>query len=377
MEKHFFASYTVQELQRLGYWDCAEARQTNLTIPIHLVLQRERWDCPDNLYNGIAHILRLASAMLQCPASIAFHVSLMFVERDHLPEPSQRHGYPCYRFRHTPHGVGAIRPYFNMIMARIAPHIRLRFYKQTDPGFTHLTAFAVTRRNPSLRTYANGPVQTGTGSDIFVNYVYIENLSKGNMSLSQQLRLQFYMALTISHEMAHAVNNAVSMQLYEPFYEDQRLSELGRAWETEVFGGMAEMIGETDARNPLAFAKWPTYNDKAAPTNGVRDLRGPKRYTTWYFVSMKWITDIQQQWFWDDLGDTTKLRIPKRVGFQKRYPYADYDRQWDRRRSSEGRWLGDSRGRVFREEIDEGWEENVEAPEDFFDLEAEWENLDM
>lgn len=197
------------------------------------------------------------------------------------------------------------------------------------------------------------------------------------MPLSQLLRLQLYMALTISHELAHAIGYAVSMETYEPFFADQRLSELGRAWENEVFGGMAEMIFETDARNPLAFAKWPTYNDKPEPQLGVLDMRGPKRYTTWYFVSMKWITDIQQQGFWDVAGGATKLLIPKRIGFQKKYKYDDYDRDWDRRRSSEGRWPGDSRGRVFREEIDEGWEEEVVVPEDFFDSDAEWENIDI
>lgn len=377
MEKQFFATYTVQELQRLGYWDYTEARQTNLTHPVHPILARTRWDCPDNLYYGVVHILRLASAMLQCPASVAFHYSLMFSEREHLLEASKKHGTPCYKFRHTSHGDATTRPYFNTMMGRIAQYVRLHFFKQTDPGFAHLTAFAVTRRNIATRAYANGPLQTGTGSEISVNYLSIENLSKGNMPLSQRLRLQFYMALTLSHEIAHTVNNAVSMQTYEPFYEDQRLSEIGRAWETEVFGGMAEMINETDARNPLAFAKWPTYADKAAPKNGVLDLRGPKKSTTWYFVSMKWISDIQQQWFWDVRGDTTKLRIPKKLGFQKQYRYGDYDRDWDRRKSSEGRWPGDSRGRVTREEIDEGWEENVEAPEDFFDLDAGWVDLDM
>lgn len=380
MDKHFFATYTVQELQRLGYWDYAEARQTNLTYPIHPILDRWNWFCPDNLYNGIVQILRLASALFQCPASIAFHYDIMFGTREYLPEASQQHGQACQRLRHihTNQDEVAIRTEFDTMMLRIAQHISFCFYKQSDPGFTHLNAFAVTRRNVARPTFfLPGARQSGDGSVIHINYQYIENLSKGNMPLSQLLRLQFYMALTISHEIAHAINNAVSVLLYEPFYEDQRLSELGRAWENEVFGGMTELIFETDARNPLAFAKWPTYADKATPRNGVLALKGPKRYTTWYFVSMKWVNDIQQQWFWDVPGDTTKLRIPKRVGFQKKYRDADYDRDWDQEKSSEGRWPGDSRGRVFREEIDEGWEEDVETPEDFFDLEAEWDDLDM
>ena len=378
MDKHFFATYTVRELQRLGYWDYDEARQTNLTYPIHPLLERSVWSCPDSLYRGITHILRLASAMLQCPASIAFHHALMFGTREYLLETSQRHGYPCQRLCHTDHDEVTARRDVDTVMLRIARRMVIRFFKASDPGFTHLTAFAVTRRNAATPTFLRDVTQqSGTGSVIHINYHYIENLSKGNMPLSQLLRLQFYMALTISHEIAHAVNNAVSMQVYEPFYEDQRLSEVGRAWENEVFGGMTEMIYETDARNPLAFAKWPTYADKPAPKNGVLDLRGPKRYTTWYFVSMKWITDIQQQWFWDVAGDTTKLRIPKRIGFQKKYGYQDYDRDWDQRSSSEGRWPGDSRGRVYREEIDENWDEDVVAPKDFFDLEADWDDLGM
>ena len=92
MEKHFFATYTVQELQWLGYWDYAEARQNNLTYPVHPILDRSRWDSPDNLYNAIIHILRLASAMLQSPASVAFHHAVMYGAREYLPEPSKRHG---------------------------------------------------------------------------------------------------------------------------------------------------------------------------------------------------------------------------------------------------------------------------------------------
>ena len=212
MEKHFFAAYTAEELQRLGYWDYAEARQNNLTYPIHPILHRSRWDSPDNLYDAITHILRLASAMLQSPASVAFHHAVMYGTREYLPELSKRHGWPCYRFHRTNEDYLTTWRYFEWNLSKIAPHIRIRWFKQTDPGFTHLKAFAVTRRNLSSRIYLKGPLQTGNGSDIFLNSVYLENLSKGNMPLSQLLRLQLYMALTISHELAHAIGYAVSME---------------------------------------------------------------------------------------------------------------------------------------------------------------------
>ena len=378
METPFFASYTLEELQRLDYWDYTGSLPNNLTYPIHPIFERSRWEnCSDDVYYGITHIIRLASAMLESPASVAFHYALMSDPREYLQETSQRLGVPCYRFRHTNHDEATTRLYFDMMMLRIAPHIRFRWFMKSDLGFAHLNAFGVTRRNLHSPTFLRGAQQSGNGSVIHINHEYIDNLSNGPKPLSQLLRYQFYMALTISHEIAHAVNNAVSVETYEPFYEDQRLTELGKAWEVEVLGGMPEMIGETDARNPLASAKWPTYADKAAPQHGTLETRGPKRYTTWYFISMKWITDIQQQSFWDVAGDTTKLRIPKKVGFQKKYRNDDYDRDWNKEDSSEGRWPGDRQGRVTREEIDENWEDEVVAPKDFFDFDVEWEDLTM
>lgn len=64
---------------------------------------------------------------------------------------------------------------------------------------------------------------------------------------------------------------------------------------------------------------------------------------------MTWIADLHRQGFWNTLnGDASKLRIPKRVGYRQYYRGADFDPEWNREDSSEGRYPADEDGMVWR-----------------------------
>ena len=124
----------------------------------------------------------------------------------------------------------------------------------------------------------------GLASITRINRVYLTTLrlllrDRGNNKF-QILKLYFELALTISHEVIHAVDLAVESKLLdvykdmdfasylkipvehrkaffvEPFYEGERQAELGCFWENKVFGGIC-MQSPSNPANPLRLTEWP------------------------------------------------------------------------------------------------------------------------
>lgn len=133
----------------------------------------------------------------------------------------------------------------------------------------------------------------------------------------QLLRLQFHCAVTLAHELVHAVNHTVDLDFNEPYFENDRLAELGCAWEQAVFGGRPQMVRGSDARHPLVFAKWSdAWRSEYAPWSGRRP---PKKTHMFYWVGMRYVQNILSADWWDRLEkervtDESALRIPKRLG---------------------------------------------------------------
>lgn len=167
--------------------------------------------------------------------------------------------------------------------------------------------------------------------------------------LPRLLRAQFYLALTICHELCHAIYFATMTEGergdIEPFYCDDRLNEFGNVWEMAVFGGRVSTIN-TYLRGPLYFYKWPDFQ-RTMEEHDQFERRQPKRYYNCYFLAMNWINKIQRQAFWDAVPPTTAyLRYPKSAGWRETYQGADYDPNWNSQDSSDGWVRPNSKGQI-------------------------------
>lgn len=169
--------------------------------------------------------------------------------------------------------------------------------------------------------------------------------------------VQFHLAKVLCHEIMHAIHLGMSWrsrlvermwwipenetihvyEAFEPYYEDQPVSEVGLAWEWEIFGGT---LGSTDAHTQRELpsgvmfcykisecCEYPTNPRRGDPTKSwARDILGEG-----YFVSAHYIHAMQQQTFWEpwfgpadqaqrglriaaDLGPS--LAIPTTIRFQ-------------------------------------------------------------
>lgn len=140
-------------------------------------------------------------------------------------------------------------------------------------------------------------------------------------------RTAFHLAKTLVHELCHAFNNALiahspqvrqpEVQIkIEPFFMEQRRCELGRAWESYVFGGHVDGIGDgLNMQFGMSVTKWPH------PFSEEGEARAPSRraYKTSYAVPMAWVEELWKAEFWNEIdnGDNVDFRIPKILGLRK------------------------------------------------------------
>lgn len=129
---------------------------------------------------------------------------------------------------------------------------------------------------------------------------------------AQQLRFNFILATLIIHELAHAIelsqwrNRAPSP--YEPFLLHHNEAELGRMWESYMFGGQIAPINDrVDGIYGVATWNWPR-------SFGEMD---PER-TICHALPMSYIEKLQQMETWErdahdgyDLKDWKAFHIPR------------------------------------------------------------------
>lgn len=168
--------------------------------------------------------------------------------------------------------------------------------------------------------------------------------------LSHLLQFQFLIAASVYHEIVHALGHAMwdSPFHFEPYYCDQRLNELGLAWEIAVFGVLISDTLESRSSYLLITSTWPSLGDG---DDGLVDLRGPKRRMKCYFIPMEYTSNIQQQAFWDQSSsDVNLLRVPRLVGYMIRYRRKDSDKDWKTQDTSDAQKYMNVRKEIIKDE---------------------------
>ena len=165
----------------------------------------------------------------------------------------------------------------------------------------------------------------------------------------QILKLYFEIAITICHEVMHAIDFARETDLLkiylemgdnvrlvafnEPFYEDQRVAEIGFFWENHVFGGAFNQSTPEPA-NAIFLGQWPSllFRDKKHQP----ERTPPTRVCFRWLVSAYYIRNSLTQEFWDHVTvhhphDLLALRVRRTLAHKVELEQDDddYDKAWD------------------------------------------------
>ena len=342
----------------------------------------------------LASALQLATRFLVCRYTLPFFHQLMTYNLDILIPESQ---YYCRTFNHLPPSPyaesGLPRIEHNLTlraMIAMAPHIAIEF----SDGSKISDKWAYTVRKQELRhsidnsaRNISSPLQNpssdtslpftgllaqlgfqGTNTEIKLSshFLRVSHPETDPTSVSaQQLRATFFLAVTLVHELAHAVymlrfppglhhlfppsQNLFSMgnqhlvsEDYEPFYSTQFLPELGHAWESSIFrslssassiptptyerGGIISSLANSPAFDiGLAWSRWPS-SDSALFIPNFRAQQNPHyrpiplsrltrhtrsgaicprptpRWRTIYPLPDSWIAQFFWKEFWDEIN---------------------------------------------------------------------------
>lgn len=311
-QKHGFRP---EELIWYGAIDLKDCKGSNLTNEIHPLLARDCFDdTPDHVYDQLMPGLRLATFFLSHPACMQFWVTLAKGERRVDHEMSRRCGTTRHRIsKNVPmskENVSEVIEYMKELGKANVIHYTF------TPGlaFEGDAAFGTARTVCDFQSEDSGRRQRSDlqRSNVRLHsdfYIIAKKLSTMVYpDPAQKLRFNFIFATLIVHEMAHAIelsqwrNRAPSP--YEPFLLHHNEAELGRMWESYMFGGQVAPINDrVDGIYGVASWNWPR-------SFGEMD---PER-TICYALPMKYLETLQQMETWErdyDPDNWRAFHIPR------------------------------------------------------------------
>ncbi len=182
-------------------------------------------------------MLRLASALLESPASLSFICSIVSSHREILQEEYECLKLLATRIRQIDKPKAEIWQIATSVLQKMTQVTQFRW--STPKGPNKFCIDGQTWRNGHEKVCVH-PNTSGFKSTICINkYIFqavakaAKPINKAPWNVCLKLRWQFLSASTFCHEVIHAIQQAVrvSLIMVEPFWEDDRIAELGQAWE--------------------------------------------------------------------------------------------------------------------------------------------------
>ncbi len=367
-----YSTFIEEDWARLGYLDPPSSQEygLGLTLPKLPIFHHKHHSRPtvghviwsqytDTQYEKLCAeldpALRLASAMLQSPASLDLVYNIIYGPRRFPRERMDYEGQPvfeieCIETNETRRNMA--KKALNRLaesLSFIAENPEEDGRKNCDATVSHCLAL----HSYGINIAEDSGTPRGIASTIRLNRNHLskltELLGQDGDNTSQILTLQFKLAVSICHNIVHAIGHAADLALLldaimestyrdlatlenterskervgsnEPFVENESVAELGYSWENAVLGGTVQWANQVD--HPLFFSKWPSFL-----TDGDYPRRAAySRTATQYVVPLHYLRNIHRQEFWDNLkaGDTTALHIQEFVGILITNPDADTD----------------------------------------------------
>ena len=366
----FTEPYDIRDWKLLGCLEDPQVQENNLSGPIHPILDFPAWHngFPDEVKAAMRPVLRLATAMLLSAGSVSFIDALIYERRSKIGERGDQDltvlpGPSIYS--------KILKVEIDNFLTSLCMYVSLKFADwesdkwRIEPG---TLAYTDTDNETPVYLFPGSGCDFGYGSNITIAGAFVNTLCaihdtrKTAQEINHLLRVQFLLAVTICHELMHAVDTAIQEdpQLLEPHFEDQALNELGWAWEQVVFGGVIDAVEEKGPLDyidremchwPLFFSRFPSPKhyqsglepELPSPQRTIFERKPAKGLFTQYYLPMRWISRLQQQSTWDDWEQSTNpkwLHIPKRVGTQRRNVVWEIDPNWRTSKCSEDEWPG-------------------------------------
>ncbi|KAL8663582.1 MAG: hypothetical protein Q9202_003770 [Teloschistes flavicans] len=319
-QKHGFRP---EELLWYDAIDLKDCQGSDLDNEIHPLLHRDSFDdTPDHVYDQLIPGLRLATRFLSHPSCMQFWVTLAKGERRVDHEMSRRCGDTRHRISRnapmTKKNVTEVIEYMKDLGMAKAFHFTfangLVFQGGAAFGTANMVCDYRSEHNENQQSSQQSSQQSGSVQRCNIRlhsdfYVVAKKLSTLHYpDPAQKLRFNLIVATLIVHELAHAIelsqwrNRAPSP--YEPFLLHHNEAELGRMWETYIFGGQVTPINDrVDGLYGISTWKWPR-------SFGEMD---PER-TICYALPMTFIQRLQKTATWEqktDLGDTKAFWAPR------------------------------------------------------------------
>ncbi|KAI4265639.1 MAG: hypothetical protein L6R38_009272 [Xanthoria sp. 2 TBL-2021] len=311
-QKHGFRP---EELLWYGAMELEDCKDSTLDNEIHPLLDRDRFDdTPDHIYDQLIPGLRLASLFLSHPSCMQFWVTLAKGERrvDHVM--SERYHKPRHRISRnvpmTTENVKEVIGYMKDLGNAKAIHFTFANGLTFQDSSAFGTAHIICNFQSDLESHQAGNVQrchVRLHSDFYIIAKKLSTMVYPDPA--QKLRFNLILATLIVHEMAHAIelsqwrNRAPSP--FEPFFLHHNEAELGRMWESYVFGGQTSPINDrVDGIYGVSTWDWPR------PLGEMN----PER-TICYALPMKFIENIQQKSTWQQAYELencqTRFHVPR------------------------------------------------------------------
>ena len=174
------------------------------------------------------------------------------------------------------------------------------------------------------RIHTADSVFHGFGSDIFIGGRRYDDLcaaydAADDGSANAFREQSFSLAITLCHELAHAVAHARfgNYDDLAPGFEDQHFSEDGFDWENCIFGGCIQKAGGV-----LTLIEWPSpelFEDymRHVCGGGMFVQSAPKSEVQLKFrVPTSHVGSLFDKTFWQNLSTADGLKVPKLMGYR-------------------------------------------------------------
>ncbi|KAI9832764.1 MAG: hypothetical protein M1819_003984 [Sarea resinae] len=327
----FLSQFNITELQMEAALELYGSSYGDLANPVLSFFERDNFMCFDADYQKLVPVLRLASRLLMDGCSLRFLHALVYNLNEKLSdELSADIGGIAYEYRRNEHPL--------------TREEKLNIINVINGMKGYLTFFFTDSINPSTtwaRTgydYANAKFHPMGGLATIIEVQDRLRVACDDddpcRTISMVLRSRLILAITLCHEVCHAIGMATypvdqddidnPKPLVEPFFEDDRQAEVGFAFEQTLFGGCIDPIeADAGATWGLSIEKFPSLVTKKHAINDDPvvhhwpERRGPKAFSTRYLVRMEYVQSLFMTEFWshgERANSMVSLKVWKHLG---------------------------------------------------------------
>lgn len=305
---------------------------------IHPMFRRSNCRMGSDVYTRIIPALCLASAFLYEPQASAFWYSIVFGPRQPIPHLArdsegmvrENSAEPWSRFSAVPVGIDEWRE-LDSFWEQMGRAITIRFADMDVDGGQTVEA-------KWERSYPPGPLLLGGVEAVITLSTNYRTISRRfatpapTASLPHWLRQHHLIAVTLLHEVCHAIHMVRTQVDAEPFFEDHRQAELGYAWEQSVLNGQVDPVAVIKHTHNtiygLHFSRWPhrwrpenarmLYKWPLAEMDDYVWRVGRRHWETKYLVTMDYVQALVKSREWQQIAryGPERLKMVKRHGLR-------------------------------------------------------------